>query len=75
MRRIDELHLQWPFLGSRMLRDILRLEGIVVGRRHVATLKRKMGIQALYRRSNTSPRYPHTIYPVCLVRIARRFAD
>jgi putative transposase len=41
MRRLDELHLQWPFLGSRMLRDILRLEGIIVGRRHVATLMRK----------------------------------
>jgi putative transposase len=41
MRRLDELHLQWPFLGSRMLRNMLRLEGIVVGRRHVATLTRK----------------------------------
>ena len=67
MRRIDELHLQWPFLGSRMLRDMLRLEGIVVGRRHVATLMRKMGIKALYRRSNTSRRHPrHTIYPYLL---------
>jgi putative transposase len=67
MRRIDELHLQWPFLGSRMLRDMLRLEGIVVGRRHVATLMRKMGIEALYRRSNTSRRHPrHTIYPYLL---------
>jgi putative transposase len=67
MRRIDELHLQWPFLGSRMLRDMLRLEGTVVGRRHVATLMRKMGIEALYRRSNTSRRHPrHTIYPYLL---------
>ena len=67
MRRIDELHLEWPFLGSRMLRDMLRLEGIVVGRRHVATLMRKMGIKALYRRSNTSRRHPrHTIYPYLL---------
>jgi putative transposase len=56
---MDELHdLQWPFLGSRMLRDMLRLEGILVGRRHVATLMRKMGIEALYRRSNTSRRHP-----------------
>ena len=70
MRRIDELHLQWPFLGSRMLRDMLRLEGIVVGRRHVATLMRKMGIEALYRRSNTSRRHPrHTIYPYLLRRL------
>ncbi len=67
MRRIDELHLQWPFLGSRMLRDMLRLEGIWVGRRHVATLMRKMGIEALYRRSNTSRRHPrHLIYPYLL---------
>jgi putative transposase len=67
MRRLDELHLQWPFLGSRMLRDILRLEGIVVGRRHVATLMRKMGIEALYRRSNTSRRHPRNlIYPYLL---------
>ncbi len=67
MRRLDELHLQWPFLGGRMLRDILRLEGIVVGRRHIATLMRKMGIEALYRRSNTSRRHPrHLIYPYLL---------
>ena len=50
-----------------MLRDILRLEGIGVGRRHVATLMRKMGIEALYRRSNTSRRHPrHAIYPYLL---------
>ena len=67
MRRLDQLHLQWPFLGGRMLRDILRLEGIVVGRRHIATLMRKMGIEALYRRSNTSRRHPrHLIYPYLL---------
>jgi len=67
MRGLDELHLQWPFLGSRMLRDILRLEGIVVGRRHIATLMRKMGIEALYRRSNTSRRHRrHMIYPYLL---------
>ena len=67
MRRLDELHLQWPFLGSRMLRDMLRLEGTVVGRRHIATLMRKMGIEALYRRSNTSRRHPrHLIYPYLL---------
>src|ERR1700687_4347658 len=42
MRRIDELHLEWPFLGSRMLRNMLRLEGIAVARKHVATLMRKI---------------------------------
>jgi putative transposase len=67
MRRIDELHLEWPFLGSRMLRDMLRLEGIHVGRKHVATLMRKMGIEAIYRRANTSRRHPrNAIYPYML---------
>ena len=67
MRRIDELHLQWPFLGSRMLRNMLRLEGIAIGRKHVATLMRKMGIEAIYRRANTSRRHPrHAIYPYLL---------
>jgi putative transposase len=67
MRRIDELHLEWPFLGSRMLRNMLRLEGIAVGRKHVATLMRKMGIEAIYRRANTSRRHPrHAIYPYLL---------
>ncbi len=47
MRRIDELHLEHPFAGSRMLRDLLRLQGVEVGRRHVRTLMRSMGIQAL----------------------------
>jgi len=67
MRRLDELHLEYPFLGSRMLRDMLRLDGIIVGRKHVATLMRKMGITAIYRRANTSRRHPrHTIYPYLL---------
>ena len=44
MRRIDELHLEHPFAGSRMLRDFLRLQGLEVGRRHVGTLMRRMGI-------------------------------
>ena len=47
MRSIDELHLEHPFAGSRMLRDLLRLQGVEVGRRHVRTLMRSMGIQAL----------------------------
>ena len=48
MRRIDELHLEHPFAGSRMLRDLLNREGFAVGRKHVATLMRTMGIEALY---------------------------
>ena len=53
MRRIDELHLDCPFAGSRMLRDMLRREGFAIGRRHVATLMKRMGIEAIYRRPNT----------------------
>jgi len=56
MRRIDELHLEFPFAGARMLRDMLRLEKIEVGRKHVSTLMKKMGIEALYRKANTSRR-------------------
>ena len=41
MRKIDELHLQYPFAGSRMLRDILQLTGVAIGRKHVATLMRE----------------------------------
>lgn len=58
MRRIDELHLEHPFAGSRMLRDMLRREGHASGRRHVATLLRRMGIEALYRKRSTSRRHP-----------------
>ena len=54
MRRIDELHLEHPFAGSRMLRDLLRLEGHSIGRKHVRTLMRKMGIEALCRKPNTA---------------------
>ena len=67
MRRIDELHLNHPFAGSRMLRDLLRHEDFSVGRKHVATLMRKMGIEALYCRPNTSRRHAaHLIYPYLL---------
>jgi len=67
MRRIDELHLEHPFAGARMLRDLLRQDGIVVGRKRVRTLMRRMGIQALYRKPNTSKRHPaHPIYPYLL---------
>jgi putative transposase len=67
MRRIDELHLEYPFMGSRMLRDMLNREGIVVGRRHVATLIKRMGLEAVYRRPNMSKPAPgHKIYPYLL---------
>jgi putative transposase len=71
MRRIDELHLTYPFAGSRMLRDLLRGEGIAIGRELVATMMRRMGIEALYRRPNTSkPADGHKIYPYLLRNLA-----
>jgi putative transposase len=67
MRRIDELHLTYPFAGSRMLYGLLRGEGIAIGRRHVRTLMRRMGIEALYRRPRaTKPAPGHKIYPYLL---------
>ena len=67
MRRIDELHLDYPFAGSRMLRDLLRGEGIAIGRQRVATMMKRMGIAAIYRRPNTSKPAPgHEIYPYLL---------
>jgi len=67
MRRIDELHLDYPFAGSRMLRDLLRGEGVVIGRELVATLMRRMGIEAIYRKPNTSKAaLGHKIYPYLL---------
>jgi len=67
MRQIDELHLEYPFAGSRLLRDMLALRGLQVGRKHVRTLMRRMAIEALYRRPNTSKPAPgHRIYPYLL---------
>jgi putative transposase len=67
MRRIDELHLDYPFAGSRMLRDLLRGEGVEIGRGRVTTMMRRMGIEALYRRPNTSKPAPENrVYPYLL---------
>jgi putative transposase len=67
MRRIDELHLEHPFMGARMLRRQLAREDVRVGRRHIATLMRRMGIQALAPQPGTSQREPgHKIYPYLL---------
>jgi putative transposase len=71
MRRIDELHLQLPYYGSRKLARALKREGHEVGRRHVATLMRRMGIEALYRRPRTSiPTRGASIYPYLLSGLA-----
>jgi putative transposase len=67
MRLIDQLHLEYPFAGARMLRDVLRLKGFEVGRRHVGTLMRLMGLEALYRKKSTSKRNPeHKVFPYLL---------
>ena len=67
MRRIDELHLQYPFAGVRMLRALLGRAGHASGRRHVATLMRRMGLAAVYRKPHLSHRHPaHTVYPYLL---------
>jgi putative transposase len=67
MRRMDELHLDYPFAGSRMLGDLLHAEGVEIGRLHVATLMKRMGIEAIYRKPNTSKPVPgHKIYPYLL---------
>ena len=76
MRRIDELHLEHPWMGSRKLRDMVNREGIPVGRKHVTTLMRKMGITALYQKPSTSKRNPaHKIYPYLLRGITINQAD
>jgi putative transposase len=67
MRRIDALHLEHPFMGARMLRDSLRREGFAVGRKHVATLMARMGVEPLYRRPRTTRKHPgHQVYPYLL---------
>lgn len=67
MRRIDALHLEMPFAGSRLLRDLLNKEGVTIGRKRVSTLMKRMGIEALYRKPNTSKKHPgHKIYPYLL---------
>ena len=67
MKRIDRLHLEMPYAGSRMLRDLLAQDGIKVGRKHVATLMKRMGIEALYRKPKTTNKHPqHRVYPYLL---------
>ena len=71
MNRIDRLHLELPFAGARMLRDLLRQESHKVGRSKVARLMRLMGIEALYRKPRTTKRHPgHKVYPYLLRNVA-----
>jgi len=67
MARKTRAGQEYPFAGARMLRDMLRHEGFEIGRRHVGTLMRRMGLEALYRKPNTSKRHPaHPVYPYLL---------
>ena len=76
MRRIDELHLKHPFMGARMLRDQLNRAGFDVGRKHVGTLMKRMGVEALYRKPGISKRHPgHKIYPYLLRGLTINRAD
>ena len=71
MRRIDELHMEYPFASSRMMKGLLRQEGFAAGRLHIATCMKTMGIEALYRWPNTSKPAPgHKIYPYLLRKLA-----
>ena len=75
-RRMGRLHLDYPFAGARMLRDMLKREGISVGRRHVARLMGLMGIEALYRKKRTSRRNPeHAVFPYLLRGVPIEGAD
>lgn len=67
MRRIDEMHLRWPFYGSRKLREALRAEGTTVNRKHVQRLMRLMGLESMAPKPNTSKPAPeHPVYPYLL---------
>ena len=67
MRILDELHLKWPFYGARKLARELQNQGHEVGRRHVTTLMRRMGMETIYRKPRTSIPAPlSAIYPYLL---------
>ena len=67
MRKLDELHLEYPFMGARMLRDQLNRMGFTIGRKGVSTLMKKMGMEALYQKPTTSKKHPrHAVYPYLL---------
>ena len=71
MRRLDRLHLEFPFAGSRMLQGLLVAEGCQIGRRHVKTLMKRREIEALYRRPRTTKPEPgHKIYAYLLRGVA-----
>jgi len=67
MRQLDALHLDFPYAGARLLRRLLRRAGVVVGRRHIATLMRRMAITAIAPQPGTSRRHrAHPVFPYLL---------
>ena len=71
MKKLDKLHLDYPFAGSRMLCDLLRQQDVEACRLHIGTLMKKIGIEAIYRRPNTSKPAPGPrIYPYLLRNVA-----
>jgi len=67
MRLIDEIHMKYPYMGSRSIRDQLQDKGHQVGRQHVSTLMKKMGIAAMYWKPKLSKPHPdHKVYPYLL---------
>lgn len=67
MKAMDEIHLKYPFMGSRSIRDELQDRGYEIGRDHVRTLMKRMGIEAIYKKPRLSKPHPgHTIYPYLL---------
>jgi putative transposase len=67
MRRMDELHLAWPFYGSRRMAAVLRREGWEVNRKRAKRLMKVMAIEAIYQKPNTSKGHPdHKVYPYLL---------
>jgi len=63
MWHIDELHLENPFMGASMLRDQLNRKGYSVGRKRVSSLMKRMGIEAVYKKPNTSKK--HSVHKIC----------
>ncbi len=71
MCRMDEWHLEHPFMVARMLRDQLNWEGFDVGRTHVGTLMKRQGIEALYSNPGTSKKHPsHSVHSSLLRSLA-----
>ncbi|WP_419163873.1 IS3 family transposase [Candidatus Palauibacter sp.] len=76
MRRMDELHMAYPFYGSRQMVRHLRREGVAAGRHRIRRLMRLMGVEATYRRPRTSVASPeHRVFPYLLRGLAISRAD